>query len=370
MKVQKKILIIDNSIAFTGAFKCAFNEANLQRNDHKFQFLIPNASTLKDTLLEAGFTVHTLPMLEISKSVKKLLLYIPRLIKNGFLLRKIVKKECIDVVQVNDFYNLLGVFLKLTGVKIKLITNVRFLPSAIPGPLRKIWTFLSQKFSDKVICVSDAVLSQMPPKPNTIRLYDPVSFTETISEQALPHDDIRLLYIGNYIAGKGQNFALEAFEKAYQVNKNLRLQFAGGDMGLEKNKLFKTSLQNRVNALTLQDVVTFLPFVNNVEGVIKKADVVLNFSESESFSMTCLEASYYGRPVIATRCGGPEEIIDHEKTGLLVANRNVAAMTEGILKMAFLTAAERIEMGEAGSKYTKAKFSKQNFLTTFNEVIN
>lgn len=369
--MQKKILIIDNSVAFTGAFKCAFNEAALLSADHKVSFLVPENSKLVETLDKAGITVHTMNMLELGKSVKKLAFYLPCLIRNGFALKRIVKKEGIDIVQVNDFYNLLGVFLKIIGVKVRLITNVRFLPSALPAPLRKLWTTLAQKYADTVICVSDAVLKQLPPAANTIRIYDPVSFPEQlpVTQEIAGKEVVQLLYIGNYIQGKGQNFALDAFEKAYRQNNALRLQFAGGDMGLEKNRLFKQSLQDQVKTSGLAEVVTFLPFVANVEEVIKKADIVLNFSESESFSMTCVEASFYGRPVIATKCGGPEEIIDDERTGLLVENRNVTAMTAAILKLAAWSAGQRQQMGMAGREYTRAKFSTQQFLTAFSEVI-
>lgn len=37
----------------------------------------------------------------------------------------------------------------------------------------------------------------------------------------------------------------------------------------------------------------------------------------ESFSLVCREALVAGVPVIASRCGGPEEIIRHEENGLL-----------------------------------------------------
>lgn len=369
--MQKKILIIDNSVAFTGAFKCAFNEAALLSATHKVSFVVPENSKLVETLNKAGIPVHTMNMLELGKSVKKLVFYLPYLIRNGFALRRIVKKEGIDIVQVNDFYNLLGVFLKMTGVKVRLITNVRFLPSALPGPLRKLWTTLAQKYADTVICVSDAVLKQLPPNVNTIRIYDPVSFPEQLPvvQERAENKWIQLLYIGNYIQGKGQDFAIEAFEKAYRQNNALRLQFAGGDMGLEKNRQFKQSLQDRVKAEGLEEVVTFLPFVTNVEEVIKNADIILNFSESESFSMTCLEASFYGRPVIATKCGGPEEIIDHEKTGLLVGNRDIVSMAEGILKLAAQSPARRYQMGAAGRDYVKEKFSTERFLAAFNSII-
>ena len=55
---------------------------------------------------------------------------------------------------------------------------------------------------------------------------------------------------------------------------------------------------------------------------------MLNFSESESFSMTCLESLYYGTPLIATDSGGPAELFKHGESGHLVPNRDVQAMAK------------------------------------------
>ena len=49
--------------------------------------------------------------------------------------------------------------------------------------------------------------------------------------------------------------------------------------------------------------------------------------------MVCLESLINGLPVIATRCGGPEEIIDHGLNGLLVENRNVSEMQKAMVTM-------------------------------------
>lgn len=363
------ILIIDNSVAFTGAFKCAVNEVQLLRERHEFVFVIPEESNQYTYLQEQGFTVYRLPLREIKKSPTALLAYPFALLRNTAALRKIVRKHDVDVVQVNDFYNLLGAMLKLTGFKGKLLTYVRFLPSAIPAPLRKLWTRVAQRYSHRVIAVSDAVLQQLPPNENTIRIYDPVHLSETLPAVSNTNGDIiQFLYLGNYIQGKGQDYAVQAFAQAYQQNKNIRLRFAGSDMGLEKNARFKQGLQDEVLAKGLQDVVSFDGFATHVERDIKAADVVLNFSDSESFSMTCLEASFYGRPVIATHCGGPEEIINDGKTGLLVNKAAIDEMSAAILRLA-ADAGLRERMDTAGKTYVSEKFNTQHFITAFENML-
>ncbi|HYD91989.1 MAG TPA: hypothetical protein VEA37_10945, partial [Flavobacterium sp.] len=246
------ILIIDNSTAFTGAFKCAVNEAELLSGDHRFVFVLNQSSTLDPLLREKGITVYKLPMVEIRRSIGVLLRYPFALLQNTRALLKIIRTENVDVVQVNDFYNMLGIMLKLSGFKEKLLTYVRFLPSVMPGILRNTWIKLGLKYSYKMIGVSDAVIKQLPENEKKTRIYDPVQLAEGLPEKSYEEKEIiDILYLGNYIPGKGQDAALEAFAKAYAHNNKIRVSFMGGDMGLEKNATFKKSLENRANELRL-----------------------------------------------------------------------------------------------------------------------
>lgn len=363
------ILIIDNSNGFTGAFKCALNEALLLSDHHRFVFLVPPGSSNIPLLKEKGFSVYTLPLKEISKSFQAVSIYPFYLTGNLIRLKKIVAKERIEVVQVNDFYNLLGVGLKLAGVKIKLLTYVRFLPSSLPGALRRIWTKAAQRYSDKVVAVSDAVLQQLPSHPDTIRIYDPAILEEKLPPSDSSYEEIRFLYLANFTRGKGQEHALAAFRKLYETHKNIRLKYIGGFLGLEKNRWFKEELQQEVEQLHLNDAVSFHEFDTDVEQLLKGSDVLLNFSEAESFSMTCLEASYYGIPVIATKCGGPEEIIIQNETGILVEKKNIEAMTSAMLQLAD-NKALRTQLGNAARNYVREKFSKQRFLQQFQQLLS
>ena len=370
--------MVGNSIAYTGAFKAALQEAASLSDQYEYLFCMPSGSILTNELERLGYKTYTLPMLEIGRSFKKIFLYFPRLVANAFRLKDILRKENIDLIHINDFYNLIGSAAKMLGYKGKLITHVRFLPSSRPFYLRKCWSFIAQLYSDRVICVSDAVLSEMRDQKNTVRIYNSISFEEKIQNEveknARPDDpvgrenEISILYLSNYIPGKGLNYALEAFALAYKEQTDLRLNFFGGDMGLRKNERYKAQLLQRAKELGIDNVVQFGEFVTEPERIIKEADIVLNFSEAESFSMTCAEASYYGRPVIATRCGGPEEIIEHNYSGLLVENRNVQEMKEAILRLS-RNKYIREEMGKAGRKIVREKFTESLFKNEFSKLL-
>lgn len=365
MTTRPTVLLIDNSISFTGALKCALQQARLLSPEYRYIFLLPKGSAAIPAVQEQGFAVHTLPMLEIRRHPATLLRYGPRLLRNLARLKKLVKRERVDIVVMNDFYNLLGAGLKLSGTPVKLITHVRFLPAVMPAPLRRLWTSAALRYADAVVAVSEAVKEQLPAHSKVRRVYDALEMEEQhpAASPAAP-GETELLCLGNFIPGKGQDHALAAFTEAYKKNPSLRLRFAGGDMGLQKNRDFRAALESEAKAAGLEAVVWFEPFQKNTERLYREAAIALNFSEAESFSMTCAEAAYYGTPQIATRCGGPEEIIRHGVTGLLVPNRDRAAMTEAILQLA---ADRRLQQrfSEAGRQFVRERFSAAAFREAF-----
>jgi glycosyltransferase involved in cell wall biosynthesis len=156
--------------------------------------------------------------------------------------------------------------------------------------------------------------------------------------------------------GKGQDLALKAFETAYKQNNRLRLRFAGGDMGMAKNKEFRQQLEVTAAQAGLGEVVQFSGFVTDTEAAMKAVDIVLNFSESESFSLTCLDALFFGTPLIASDCGGPAELFEHERSGLLVPNRDVPAMSAAIGRLA-ASMGMRQQFAAAGRTYVRQKFA-------------
>ena len=352
------VMLADNSTAVTGALMAIRNASDQLRKSYEFVYVLPAGSKGRVVLEAQGYRVHELPFIEISKRPKSLLLYVLMLLLNGWRLARLARREQAAVLHMNDFYNLTGVVARfLTGLP--LVTHVRFLPHTQVQPLARTWRWVAEHLAQRVVCVSQAVYSYFRPLPHVEVAYDPIPGEEKypLREAILRADGtVRMLYLGNYIPGKGQNFAVQAFKKAYAQLPNLRLHFAGGDMGLDKNREFRQQLESEVQAAGLQEVVTFGGFVQDVEAAIKQADIVLNFSESESFSLTCLDALYFGTPLIATDCGGPAELFESGKSGLLVPNRSVPAMADAMVKLG-ADLELRKSFAEAGRRFVRHKFS-------------
>ena len=356
------ILLVDNSRAVTGALNALRHATNPLREQFDFAYVLPTGSTGRAVLEAEGHRVHELPFVEISRRPLDLLRYLPMLLLNGCRLHQLAWREQAVLLHLNDFYNLTGYVARwLSRGRLPVLTHVRFLPQVLPQPLARPWRWLAEHLAQQVLCVSEAVRGYFAAGNMRVRtVYDPLPAK---GEEWPPYevgDDlarpVRLLYLSNYIRGKGQNLALEAFGLAYTRNPNLRLHFVGGDMGMVKNQESRFELEVTAQAAGLAQVVHFDGFAADTEASMKAHDIVLNFSEAESFSLTCLDALFYGVPLIASDCGGPAELFEAGKSGLLVPNRDVPAMAEAI---SALTAnrSMRQQFSVASRAFVRQKFS-------------
>lgn len=66
---------------------------------------------------------------------------------------------------------------------------------------------------------------------------------------------------------------------------------------------------------------------------IPKIDFLVINSNVETFSMVAAEAMLFGKPVIATKCGGPEQFVNKD-TGILIDKNHQKQLTEAITRMA------------------------------------
>jgi glycosyltransferase involved in cell wall biosynthesis len=82
--------------------------------------------------------------------------------------------------------------------------------------------------------------------------------------------------------------------------------------------------------LGLSNDLIFTGFRADVSEVMHAFDIYALTSRSEGFSLSTIEAMASGLPVVATRCGGPEQIVEDGATGFLVENGSPDAVANAI----------------------------------------
>ena len=333
-----KIVVLDNSIDTTGAAN-ALNKSitEICSNDLEFIFVYPSDSKNINVIKKLGFRVYPIPFVEISKRVKDLFLYFPMLIINSIRLHNLIKRENVDIVHVNDIFNMVGLFVKLF-TKVKVFTHIRRMPESFPKKLYNVWAGLHVLYSDRIIAVSEANLRALPTNSKSVVIYDPLPNEEkypSYNPKQILNNEVKILYLANYTKGKGHSYAIEIISRAKKEFPafNFFLNFYGGDFGLHKNKGYKDSLRLIVETEGLQNNISFFDKAEDVEKVMKDHDVVLNLSDSESFSRVSLEALFYGIPLIATDVGGTNEMVLNKETGILVKPNDVLSMYNGFKQL-------------------------------------
>ncbi len=119
--------------------------------------------------------------------------------------------------------------------------------------------------------------------------------------------------VGNIRPAKGYDLFLEAARLVLDRHPECRFTVAGEGTG----PLYESLLESR-RRLNLEHAFTFLGFRSNAAEVLNNLDVFVLPSVSEGFSISAVEAMACSLPVVATRSGGPEEIIRDGVNGIAV----------------------------------------------------
>jgi glycosyltransferase involved in cell wall biosynthesis len=142
-------------------------------------------------------------------------------------------------------------------------------------------------------------------------------------------DDTVIGSLGNIRSAKGYDVLLQAAALLANDSHKYRFLIAGAG----GNTLHEKLLVLRKN-LGLERVVHFTGFNDDPAGFLSNLDLFLLPSTSEGFSIATIQAMSARLPVIVTRSGGPEEIVEHGKTGWVVAAGDPDAIASAISKLA------------------------------------
>jgi glycosyltransferase involved in cell wall biosynthesis len=89
-------------------------------------------------------------------------------------------------------------------------------------------------------------------------------------------------------------------------------------------------LETLATQLGIAERVHFLGWLDNAEALLCAVDVFVSASQTESFGLSIAEAMATGTAVVATRTEGAQEVIDDQRTGLLVPIGDIDRLAESI----------------------------------------
>lgn len=167
----------------------------------------------------------------------------------------------------------------------------------------------------------------------------------------LPQDKVRIVFNGvdmtaasvpAHLQGIPDNAQLTAIVGRLNENKRIgdylealsRLQqsfpLAHHMVVGQGSAALENSLRQQTSQLGLSAQVHFLGYRDDVRSLLARVCVLVSASARESFGRTLIEAMAAGVPIVATRSGGPEEIVVDGECGYLVEVGDVDALAERI----------------------------------------
>lgn len=110
---------------------------------------------------------------------------------------------------------------------------------------------------------------------------------------------------------KNQRLLIKAFSKV-AIELNVVLKIGG-------NGPLYSELNTLINELSMQEYIFLLGHLDreNVKNEFRESDCFVLTSNHETFGVVLIEALCFGIPLISTKCGGPNEIVN-ESNGILV----------------------------------------------------
>lgn len=296
---------------------------------------------------------------DVARSPVHLIRFFPAVFKNILAVRRAILFRGIDLLHPHDNLS-------------KILGGVAAATAGIPA-VAHCHDLLGQGFIDRmllqaqrllmnrVIAVSGSVRDrfiQSGADPKQIRTiengidverFNPGRSTLSRAGLAIPEAHRVVGVIGMFDPVKGHVFLLQAIKRLKETGARNLTCLAVGEGRLE------AKLKEVVNGAGIDGQVRFLGYRRDIPNLLALMDMVVMPSLRESFGIVALEAMAMKVPVIASRIGGLKEIVEHEKTGLLVPPGDSGALAEAIRKLADNPEMGR-RMGEAGRRRVEEKF--------------
>ena len=163
---------------------------------------------------------------------------------------------------------------------------------------------------------------------------------------------------------KGQHVMIQALPDTPKAHLLLVGEALFGDDEAYKRRLRKLSTDLKVD-----DRVHFLGFRHDVPRLMQASDVVVHTSTApEPFGRVIVEGMLAQTPVVATRAGGPVEIIEDRATGRLVAPGRASILAEA-LREVLEDKQETQHMVRNAYKAAQSRFSVESMLDGVDEQI-
>lgn len=313
------------------------------------------------------------PSYPLSDKVKRLFLNIgtaarPTTWQEGWrrviMTRRILSAQKPDIVISFMYSSYVLTAIALLGTGIKLIGSEHIVPAYYRArPLHFQLLLLSVFMMNRLTVVTDHIITLFPRwvrhrlvcVPNPVVLPQPTAATKVSGRKIL-------LNVGRMTAQKNQALLVDAFASVAN-------DFPDWDLHIIGDGELRTTLQDHIHRLGLNDRAHLLPPTDSIENAYATADLFGMPSTFESFGLVTAEAMLCGLPAVGfADCPGTNEIIIDGVNGLLASGLSDVESFSNALRKLMADEGLRAEYGRK-AKETVTKYHLAPVLDTWENCI-
>jgi glycosyltransferase involved in cell wall biosynthesis/GT2 family glycosyltransferase len=130
----------------------------------------------------------------------------------------------------------------------------------------------------------------------------------------------------------------------------------------------RSALEARIRTGGIEALFSLLGHVEEMPAVVAGCDLVVVPSQAEGIPLIVLEALASQRPVICSRTGAIDEVVDEHNGVLVEPGRREAAEFAKVIDALLSNAGRRREMGEAGRKKIEAEYNLERARQAYRQL--
>ena len=321
----------------------------LRERGHQVELVAAINSPLALRSAEAGIPVHGVIRLGLPAWA-------------ALAIRRLIRKKHFALVHVNEPHALTASWLARAHKKLPLLLSRR-----IGFPLRKGWaTHARYRAVTRFVANSKNVAQSLVDSgitPERISIVNegveiphlpaPEQRKKAREHWKVKNNEFLFGCVSVFAPEKGQRHLIEALPVVRSPHPEARLLLAGDGACRE-------DLKSLAKQLGQADAVLFPGFVRNVGQVYEALDAFVFPSEFEGLGTALQAAMAYGLPCISTKRGALAEVVDHERTALVV-EPNGKEFSEAMLRI-MIDAKLRRNLGESGRGEVIERFSAERMV--------
>ncbi len=321
-------------------------------------------SVIANNLADRGYQIGIVclqkgkPYFTLDKGVE--LHYIPN--NRLFRIRNLKKLYAKQRPDVAIFLGSHRSFMNITASKgIPSITWEHFNANVNWHPLHKLSRKLAVKYSQRIVTLTQRDVEnyiRLFEAENVICIPNPITIEKI---EPSPRINKRVIAIGRLAGQKGFDMLLDAWAKTQSRHQGWKLRIIGSGGHLKK-------LEKQIKHNRIEDSAEIVGATKDIANEYGHASIMVMSSRYEGLPLVLIEGMAYGLPIVSFDCDtGPSQIIENNKTGILVPPNNIDKLTEELDR---LMADENLRNSfSANALQSVERFSTDNIIKQWEELL-